>query len=333
MSATASPANDDLALLARTVGALRPDVDLARLRCAPLARTRNSRVYEVADGGALRWAAKVCVDPWTRAPSPEAARIQFDALCALRDRAGAAGVALGRPEPVHLDAPAALVVMSWVEGVSLTSDLRRWPRAEATLARHMQEAGRWLGLLHSVGPGSVGALSTQRKLGGLADARRLETARDGVFARAAALLERHADAAAATPHPASWLHGDFKPDNVLFDGERAAGIDAQLRNVSSVVEDVAPFLNSFDLQCALPRAWRPRAQRARLVARFLEGHAGVMGPLPPLPLAWARLYSAAALWAYDATLARNAAKALVAYRLHRRLVARLSAALAGAASG
>jgi hypothetical protein len=53
-----------------------------------------------------------------------------------------------------------------------------------------------------------------------------------------------------------------------------------------------------------------------------------MGPLPLLPLAWARLYSATALWAYDMTMARNALKALIAYRLHRRLVEKLCRSLA-----
>lgn len=326
-TADAGPSAERARLLA-LAAALRPGVDPARLRCTPLARTRNSRVYEVSDGGALRWAAKVCVDPWTRAPSPEAARIQFDALCALRDRARDARAPFGRPDPVHLDEAASLVVMSWVEGESLTADLRRFPRAAATLERHVEEAGRWLALLHSAGPGSAGALPAERKLAGLNDALRLETARDGAFVRAVALLERYAADAAAAPHPWSWIHGDFKPDNILFGDGGAAGIDAQLRNVTSVLEDVAPFLNSLELQCALPRAWRARARRAALGARFLAGYTKVMGPLPLLPLAWARLYSASALWAYDMTIARSPVKALVAYRLHRRLVERLSAELA-----
>ena len=49
---------------------------------------------------------------------------------------------------------------------------------------------------------------------------------------------------------------------------------------------------------------------------------------PLLPLAWARLYSATALWAYDMAMARGALKALIAYRLHRRLVERLCQSLA-----
>lgn len=162
---------------------------------------------------------------------------------------------------MHLDEAASLVVMSWVEGESLTADLRRFPRAAATLERHVEEAGRWLALLHSAGPGSAGALPAERKLAGLNDALRLETARDGAFVRAVALLERYAADAAAAPHPWSWIHGDFKPDNILFGDGGAAGIDAQLRNVTSVLEDVAPFLNSLELQCALPRAWRARAAR------------------------------------------------------------------------
>lgn len=303
---------------------LRPAVDPARLRCVPLARTRNSRVYEISDGATLRWAAKVCVDPRTRAPSPEAARVQFDALRVLRDRTRDARVELGRPDPVHLDEAAAVVVMSWVDGESLTAELRRWPRAETTLAQHMQEAGRWLALLHIAGLGSADALPTQRKLTGMRDVLALETARDEVFRRGAALLERRAADAAMQAHPTSWVHGDCKPDNILFAGDRPSGIDMHLRDVGSVLEDVAPFLNNVEIQCAMLRAWRSSMQRAALVKLFLDGYSAMLGPLPLMPLAWMRLYSALSLWGYDMTTARNPLKAQIAHQLYRRLAERLT---------
>jgi aminoglycoside phosphotransferase (APT) family kinase protein len=307
---------------------LRPEVDVARLRCAPIAHTRNSRVYELSCGAALHWAAKVCVNPSTNALRPEAARIQFDALTKLRDHARAACVDLGKPNPIHLDEAAALVVMTWVEGESLTATLRRWPRAEATLDDDAMMAGQWLARLHAVGPRSDRTLATDRKLAGLADVLRLNTARDSAFRRGVALLERRAADAAAAPHVASWVHGDFKPDNMLLAAGRAAGIDMHLRDVGSVFEDIAPFLNNVEIQCALPRAWRRATRRAALVSRFLAGYTAELGAQPFLPLAWMRLYSALSLWAYDMAVRRSSVKAAIAQQVYRRLVGRLARALA-----
>jgi aminoglycoside phosphotransferase (APT) family kinase protein len=217
--------------------------------------------------------------------------------------------------------------MTWVEGESLTAALRRWPRAEAALDERVTAAGRWLATLHAVGPRSERGLATDRKLAGLADVLRLDAARDGMFRRGVALLERRAADAAVAPHAASWVHGDFKPDNVLLAAARTSGIDMHLRDVSSAFEDVAPFLNNVEIQCAIARAWRGTARRAALVSRFLDGYAAGMGAQPLLPLAWMRLYSALSLWAYDMTVRRSPLKAAIAFHVYRRLAGRLTRAL------
>jgi len=306
---------------------LRPDADLGRLRCKQLARTRNSRIYDLSDDGPLHWVAKVCVDPWTRVLAPEAARIQFEALCALRDRSRDTGVELGRPDPVYLDQGTALVVMSWVEGESLTAAMRRWPRAEAILEDRVTKAGQWLARFHAIGPRADTTLATDRKMAGLADVLRLDAAQDSEFRRGVALLERRAADAGISTHTASWVHGDFKPDNVLMYGGRPAGIDIHLRDVGSIFEDIAPFLNNVEIQCAISIAWRRTTRRARLVSCFLDGYTAQIGAQPLLPLAWMRLYSALSLWAYDMTVRRNPFKSAVAHRVYRGLATRLAIAL------
>jgi len=87
----------------------------------------------------------------------------------------------------------------------------------------------------------------------------------------------------------SWTHGDFKPENILYDGQKVVVLDTQLNVRGAGIYDIAPFL---DHTLLASRAFGNRMIRnhyALLEREFLAGYGGLSkGEMAALR--WAQLY-------------------------------------------
>lgn len=314
-------------LIGEAIARAFPEVNRNELDVTLVRRTENSRIYSVRTNNGAGFAAKVCLDTSAGHPSPDAAQSQFDALSRLADRVRASGVLVRAPQPVLCEPAAGLVVTDWVPGESLTSLVTRRGRNDADTNHLLTQTGRWLAAFHRIGPEAEAPLAAEQKLTGLADVLELPVATDTVFRASVDTLRSTAAAVSAEPHRWSWLHGDFKPDNVLVSGGEVAGIDFQLRDVNSILNDIAPFLNHLEIICTSHRGWRSSTRRQNLIASFLAGYQSEGSRLPRAALAWSRLYALVSVWGYRTALLDRGIRARLASWFFKRRATVLSAAL------
>ena len=270
----------------------QPGVTIDRL----LTARDNSLIYEarVGDEPARKLAIKCCLVPGTRKVDSVTAQAQFDAL----GRAHAALAAIGAhdavPRPMALAPAFGAYAMAWIEGRTLTQLLRHEARLPVALDA-MRKAGRWLALLHQAGPMRIGAPDMASKIEFVAEMQRRAHSRPAI-SRGLALLAQTKSQVAATPACLSWLHGDFKTDNLMVTAQGVVGIDVHLGLENSVENDIAQFLNHFELSVMTRSMRRLRPANGDLVTAFVRGHhdAGVAHGVELL--AWLRLWTALTAW-------------------------------------
>jgi Ser/Thr protein kinase RdoA (MazF antagonist) len=178
----------------------------------------------------------------------------------------------------------------------MTDLLFSWRCTAAQAQQLVGRAGHWLKIFHSSHVLPRGYLDVDEKLAVTRHIERDRGVRDRVFRRAVTVLRTTARAAATMPLARSWLHGDFKSDNLMISGSRTVGIDIHLRHENAVVYDLAPFLNYIDLRLCHPSGWKLLHSRERLHAAFLRTYFAATPEDVALPLAWVRLYLLLAEW-------------------------------------
>jgi len=102
-------------------------------------------------------------------------------------------------------------------------------------------------------------------------------------------LRASADAVGLPPLRVSWTHGDFKPENVLYDGRRIILLDTRLDIRGAVVYDLASFLNHVQIAACSSRSGPLRTNNQLIEAAFLSGY-GELGAAEITALRWAQLY-------------------------------------------
>jgi len=295
-SAPARNAGAELAALTELLERVLAPVLGHSVRCqlrGPLHVRTNSRIFRAeCSGPAPGLAVKLCLDR-TGGPDGRSAAEQFRSLegvyGAMRD--GPFRV----PRPYALDGERGLVVTEWVDGRPMTELLRSARCSVAEASRLAAAAGGWLQRFHATRGLAPGPLDIGHKLGQLEG---LENSAIGPRAEvrdALAILRLRAAEAGEPMLPRSWLHGDFKSDNLLCGSDAVVGIDVNARRENAVLYDLAPFINHLQLLGCDPRAWRwarasGEVQRAFLAAYF-DG-----APTPRLPLLWMRLFLLLSVW-------------------------------------
>lgn len=85
------------------------------------------------------------------------------------------------------------------------------------------------------------------------------------------------------------IHGDFKPQNMLYDDTRCVGLDIHWNAIGAAVYDLAPFLNHLWLAGVGKHGLRAKMRYLQAEAAFLAGYGGAA---PTRALRWAQLYFA-----------------------------------------
>lgn len=253
------------------------------LRSVRLVAVREcSRIFRgESDAGEL--AIKQCLDPVSGLPDVMAATLEHQSLDRLLQASRALGARQLAPQPMRLLEQFAVYAMTWQAGVPLTQVLMSRGTSAQACGR---AAGKWLGEFHAL-----------RKLperqcdfrSGLVVAERLRNPvrGDRLMDQAARLLAHTVSRAESISMPSSWIHGDFKSDNLLWADGQTIALDILLRYENAVIYDLVPFLVHIDLLRWGPRGllnWRRLTQASEA---FLEAY-GPSVSTWRLPIAWLR---------------------------------------------
>jgi len=296
----------------------------------PVRTGRYSNVFRVAvDGLATELAVKALIDPESGGPDAATALRQYDALRRVHD-AMAGNDGLRVPRPFFVAPAEGVVAVEWIAGASMTETLLS--RATSVDDAHalMRRAAAWLGCFARAGRVETVPLDVRNKLDAIAS---LDAALGGFppARQAFAALRAHASDAGNVALETSWLHGDFKADNLLVDRDNTVGIDLHIRHRNAIVHDAAAFLNHWDLTVCDPRAWRWRKWRKELARSFLHTlDSSYLGD-KRVAFAWIALHVMLGNWNEFTRRRRNSAKHLYLQFCFRSIVRRMTRELREAA--
>lgn len=248
----------------------------------------NSRVFH-ARGPSGEWAVKRCVRGDDGEPDPAAARLEHDSLERVARASAASGTPRLAPIPAGLFEEEATLAMSWEPGLPMTRCLLQ---SGPMTARGLGEAaGRWLRRFHGLRALPAGRSDFETKLTDLHQDFALArgSAGDPLLGRALRALEHGRGEAEAVELATSWIHGDFKSDNLMVgnSGEIMA-LDIQLRHENTVTHDLVSFLVHLDLLGWSPAGLMRRRRLAEAGLGLLQAYFDGNGNGWQRPLAWQR---------------------------------------------
>ena len=197
------------------------------------------------------------------------------------------------PHPILMLEDEQIIVMEWIDGENLSEALTRFGLSYGDAESRVIRAARWLHHFHKIKPFPPAPLPVQGRMDHLRDeAAQVPSQRHGPVQEAFRLLEETIEPATDPLIAQGMVHGDFKPENVIFTDRKTVGIDFAFRFENVVVFDVANFITHLVLL-----AWKPRGiasglhrHRYRLAEAFVSGYTSEGASLPAAPLAWMRLY-------------------------------------------
>jgi thiamine kinase-like enzyme len=146
-----------------------------------------------------------------------------------------------------------------------------------------------------------------------------------LFQQAQAALHRHERQARSIALSASWVHGDFKPDNLILSKEAIFGIDIHARSEGNVLYDIAQFLNGFDLNVSSWRTPQLRFHTHDLFDHFVKCYlddSNMTIEQVAAPLYWVRLYMLLYGWRDIGMTMRGSLRGCFLRRQYRQATAR-----------
>jgi tRNA A-37 threonylcarbamoyl transferase component Bud32 len=233
------------------------------------------------------------------------------------------------PKPYLLDEEHGLLMREWIVGTNLT-DLVFSLRCSRSVAEgYMTRAGRWLRAFHEAGRLPPSKLNIDAALATVDELSSSELVDDAVFTNALRCIRNTANIVAARDYESSWIHGDFKTDNVIVSGARTIGLDLHQRMENCVLFDLGPFLNHLELNL-----WRPSALRwctaiNRLSHTFLTAYQMTNDSTTRMALNWVRVLPMLSLWMRTADRHRGRVSAPFVRAVFRAAVRRIAYQLKG----
>jgi hypothetical protein len=284
--------------------------DSARMegRCrvtGPLLRSEESVIYRATCPG-LPYPLLIKHPSENGSP----ARHQYELLRIAAARfEGRSGLSVPRAYPHLLDD--GFVITEWIEAPTLGQILNSLNVPLARVVSALDLAGRWLRVFHGDHDAELVCLDPDRMLGEVrtAMARPVRRGISRRFARSLDLLERNKPMLARIPVPIGSRHGDFKPDNVMIQGDCAVGIDLTGNSKDPVILDIAYFLHHLDMQLIHSVAgWRLWPLRRALRSAFLRGYGRDWSAAQECLLAWVELQATLRIAHNRIGRARNATR-------------------------
>lgn len=287
----------------------------------PLYTRQNSSIF-LARCAAFPTAAavKICIDAHTSVPDGRSARLEYEGLDRVYEAMRAASE-YSVPRPYLLDEPNGLISREWIQGASMT-ELLFSLRCSATCAEGLVvKAARWLRCFHDAGRLGPRPMDTDVALTRVAELAKTALARDKGFSTALRCVDRTAHKLLGLQMEASWIHGDFKTDNLIVAGSRTLGLDVHQRMENVVLYDLGPFLNNLRLNLWRHTAWRWSHAYDRIASAFLTAYRVPREHRTMTALNWVRLLSMLSIWVTVAGRHPSGLSALAVHNVFRAAAA------------
>jgi tRNA A-37 threonylcarbamoyl transferase component Bud32 len=261
----------------------------------PLFTPQNSLIFLAQSNGFPSAAAvKVCLNPKTACPDGRMARAEYDALARTYAAMGDAECSV--PRPYLVDERSGLLAREWIPGESMTARLFSLHCSLTTAEALVVRAGRWLRRFHDAGRLEPRTLNVDAALSQIDQLARTALATDAVFKAAIDCIAHTAPKIAIPLFERSWIHGDFKTDNLMVANDRIIGLDMHQHMENVVLYDLGPFLNQLELNLWRPLSWRWRHEHSSIARAFLSGYGLPGDPVTEVALNWVRLLSMLWTW-------------------------------------
>ena len=296
----------------------------------PFAVRANSRLfYAQCSAVPSPLLVKLCLRPRTSQADAASAQRQYDSLLRVSQAMGD-GSEFSVPRPYLVRGDIGLLAAEWIPGTSMTDLIFSWRCGFGRARDLVVRAARWLSHFHACHALAPGVLQLDKKLAFIAQMETSRAVSDPAFLEALLRLRKSAPFAAAVPLSRTWIHGDFKTDNLMVSGSRTVGIDIHLQHEAPMVFDLATFLNELELRLCYPSGWRLLACRLRLRQAFLSNYPQGNEQVMDLPLTWVRLYMLLAKWHTASTNKRRAMRTRTRVFCYRTVALPLARKLARA---
>jgi len=256
----------------------------------PIYSGYNSKIFYVSCSRLpYPCALKICVHSRTTLPDLDAAKQQYSTLEKVI-RVLPSDSRYRVPRPYLLMEPEGALLTEWISGKNLSDMLLIFVRGTHRAEELMQQSAAWLRIFHDSRQLQPGTLDTNAKLGVIDNLLKHCVIKDKLLSAGYSCLTALADSASDIKLPRSWLHGDFKSDNLIVSDAHVYGIDIQARYENVVVYDLASFLNHIELSLNCLRYPLLSLYQQRLYRAFLDQYIGSTHIDIELPLLWVRLY-------------------------------------------
>ncbi len=270
----------------------------------PVAVTNNSYVYKgKREGDGLDLAIKI-----SRTDAGDL-RNQYSSL--VRVAAGwqeAEGLTIQRIEFFSEDPQ--ILVTNWLSGVGLDRRLRRpWRKFPETI-KACRQAGKWLRHCHAATGLQMGRVDVKTILKFAKLEANKKILNHPVGKSALKTLEMSEGFISTYEVETAFIHGDFKPSNVLILDRSIAGIDINCEERNVVILDISHFLN----HVLLNTIGRKHAEACSEV--FMSGYGK---DLSSPALSWIRISGLLRMWSLNADFPQ----ALICHHQNRKIIAAL----------
>lgn len=250
-------------------------------------------------------------------PAPEEAVRQYQVMKKIHHELGDRGL-FCCPKPVALLEKAAAVVMEEAAGINLRQLLARWTYTAQYKADAVALVGAWLRVFHDRYAGPDAPLDFSRKWEDIQNylTQASSKSQSPVFVQEA-LHELENFPKESRPLPTTLAHGDFKPENVLFDANKVTVLDVGMQYTDSVLLDMSQFIVGLRLSTLWPRAIVHTPSIAYWERAFLRGYTQDASQYR-FPLEWLNLQMLIRLWLARSRRSSRAPKEIyVRWRLKR----------------
>jgi len=284
----------------------------------------NSEIFhaKIESDAPFAVAIKCCLVPQTRIPDQSAAQEQFLALERVDNMLKKGHSRYCVPAPLYLMPELGTLVVSWVEGESLTRKLHR-PGIFIKGPEWFETVGAWLGNFHKLGPLRRQRVNLNERLK-VSEDLYASPLPDKSFIKAISILKKTAPRIENIEVEASWLHGDCKTDNFFLSGPDIYGFDISLCHENPVEYDLAMFFNNLDLLFSSPQNFYLAGMQSSLEKAFWRGYRST-GPSVSLTyLNWLRLNLSLSFWHTMLKGRKRSIRNWVLNRMFAKLAGRLS---------
>ena len=266
----------------------------ARASARYLRKTRNSTLY-VAAADNLPY--KILI----KQVKTGDAGAQYDALLTAHRKMKGGDYCV--PAPLACIPEKNIIVMQFIEGQTLERVLLARDIAPDDKTRRIAQSARWLSLFHNAFEKRTAELGSIRSIESLkvslGQAAKTLTRQKDLNAAWQWLLDRRHD---MEKHEASqgFIHGDFKPENILYAEQGVFGIDFLLEDKGLHLMDLVQYANHMLFLAMKRDGTAYKASVDSWVSDFVESYTQTGGTIHPEAFGWLRLQHLLRYWSISA---------------------------------